>query len=76
MAIVFRFRTWDITNDCYRNSNRWATKQAIERVMGEIISDGVEVDDRFLGDEVDGMTARGVDAASPPSEDFQVKVPD
>ena len=58
MTTVYRFRTWDITNDCYQNSRRWATKEAIERVMGQIISDGIEVDDRLLGGEVDGMTAR------------------
>jgi hypothetical protein len=69
MAIVFRFRTWDITNDCYRNSQRWATKDAIQRVVGEAISEGVEIDDTFLGDEVDGMTARGFDPRHPPLSD-------
>jgi hypothetical protein len=61
MATVYRFRTWDITNDCYQPSNRWATEDAIKRVMGQITSEGVEVEDRFLGQEVDGMTARGFD---------------
>jgi hypothetical protein len=58
MTVVFRFRTWDIANDCYRNSQRWATKEAIARVMGEAISEGVEVDDQDVGGEVDDMTAR------------------
>jgi len=70
MAIVFRFRTWDIASDEYRNSQRWATEEAIERVQGERISEGVEVDDRFLGQEVDGMTARGFDPHHPPTGDF------
>lgn len=70
MAIVFRFRAWDITHDCYQNSQRWATKEAIERVSGEAISDGVEVNDSFLGGEVDGMTAPGFDPQHPPSSDF------
>jgi hypothetical protein len=61
MAKVYRFRTWDITNDCYQQSGRWATKEAIERVSGEATSEGVEVDDVYLGKEVDGMTARGFD---------------
>jgi hypothetical protein len=61
MATVYRFRTWDIVNDCYSESRRWATREAIERVQGEIISDAVEVDDSLLGGEVDGMTARHFD---------------
>lgn len=70
MAVVYRFRTWDIANDCYRNSQRWATRDAIARVMGEVIGDGVEVDDGFLGQEVDGMTARNFDPQHPPSSDL------
>jgi|HubBroStandDraft_4_1064222.scaffolds.fasta_scaffold05043_3 hypothetical protein len=70
MATVYRFRTWDITNDCYRESGRWATKEAVERVSGETISEGVEIDYRYLGHEVDGMTARGFDPHHPPSSDF------
>jgi hypothetical protein len=74
MTMVYRFRTWDITNDCYQESRRWATKEAIERVRGEINSAGVEVDDKYLGvgeGAVDGMTARGFDAHRPPFSDFQ-----
>lgn len=74
MATVYRFRTWDITNDCFQNSQRWATDEAIKRVMGEKISEGVEVEDRFLGAEVDGMTARGFDPNHPPLEGFQKHV--
>jgi hypothetical protein len=70
MAIVYRFRMWDITNDCFKESARWATKEAIEHIGGESISAGVEVDDGFLGHEVDGMTARGFDPRFPPSLDF------
>ncbi len=70
MAVVYRFRAWDIAHDCYRNSQRWATKEAIERVSGEPISEGVEVDDGFLGGEVDGMTARGFDPCHPPRREF------
>lgn len=70
MAIVFRFRAWDITNDCFRDSQRWATKEAIERVSGEAIGDGVEDNDKFLGREVDGMTERGFNPHHPPRMDF------
>ena len=65
-SVVYRFRTWDIANDCYQQSARWATKEAIERVSGESISEGVEVDNEYLGSEVDGMTARGFDPRNPP----------
>lgn len=74
MAIVYRFQTWDITNDRFQVSQRWGTKESIERVRGEIISDGVELADRFLGAEVDGMTARGFDPNTPPEEGFQTTV--
>ena len=70
MPLVFRFRTWDISNDCYQESRRWATKEAINRVMGEVISEGVEIDDGLVGGEVDGMTARGFDPHHPPSSGF------
>jgi hypothetical protein len=75
MVRVFRFRTWDIANDCYQQSRRWATKEAIERVNGEITSDSAEVDERYLGGEVDGMTARGFDPFKPASAGFQTRVP-
>ncbi len=71
MATVYRFRTWDITTDRYQESKRWAAGEPIQRVMGERISDGVEVDDALLGDEVDGMTARGFDPRRPPRNDFR-----
>lgn len=74
MATVYRFRTWDITNDRYQNSQRWATEEAIERVMGEKISEGVEVEDSLLGAEVDGMTTRGFDPYHPPRGGFQTQV--
>ena len=44
---------------------RWATKEAIERVSGEPVGDGVEIDDNWLGGEVDGMTRRGFDPHHP-----------
>ena len=66
MSTVFRFRSWDIANDCYQNSRRWATKEAIARVMGEVIGEGFEVDDQYIGGEVDAMTARNVDPRRPP----------
>jgi len=40
MTVVYRFRTWDISNDCFQESRRWATKEAIERVMGQVIQRG------------------------------------
>jgi hypothetical protein len=63
MTKVYRFRAWDIGNDCYQLSNRWATKERIEKLGGEIASDPVEVDEGRLprttaGDEVEGMLGR------------------
>lgn len=69
-SVVYRFLTWDITSDCYRNSQRWATKAAIARVMGEIIGEGVDVDDKYIGREVDGVSERNFDPHHPPSSHF------
>ena len=71
MIMVYRFLAWDATSDCYRRSERWATKERIEKLGGECIGDGVEVDDRSLGqrttgDEVEGMLARGRSPYPPP----------
>lgn len=74
MAIVYRFQTWDITNDCFQVSQRWATKDMIEQVQGEIVSQGVEIADSLLGKEVPGMTARGIDPQNPPETGFQTRV--
>jgi hypothetical protein len=70
MATVYRFHAWDVVNDIFQQSRRWATKEAIERAGGAIISDGVEVDDKYLGREVDGMTERNFDPHHPPRGDF------
>ena len=58
MAIVYRFRTWDITNDGYRDSQRWATLEAIEKICGEAFGEGVELGGSLVGQEIPGMTAR------------------
>jgi hypothetical protein len=74
MAIVHRFHTWDISTDLFRESGRWATKEAIARVHGEPIGEGVEIDEYFLGREVAGMTAVGFDARNPPTGGFQARM--
>lgn len=74
MATVYRFRTWEIATDTFRTSQRWATMEAIERAGGEPITNGVEIDDNYLGHEVDGMTARGFDPANPPTNEFRSRV--
>jgi hypothetical protein len=74
MTLVYRFHTWDPTNDALRVSTRWATKEAIEYVGGQATSEGVELDDKYLGAEVDGMTAVGFDARNPPQSGFQTRV--
>jgi hypothetical protein len=70
MAIVYRFQSYDIVNDVIKISRRWATREAIERVCGQAICEGAEVDDRYVGHEVDGMAACGFDPQHPPSSDF------
>jgi hypothetical protein len=65
MAQVYPFRMWDVDNDCFRQSSRYATKERIERMGGEIIGKPVEVDDNVLGQEIEGMTNRNFDPRPP-----------
>jgi hypothetical protein len=59
---VYRFTKYDISVDNNTKSRRWATREAIERVGGEVLEDtATEVDPVFLGDEIDGMTERNFD---------------
>jgi hypothetical protein len=54
---IHRFRLYDITSDTYRISRRWATRDTIELLGGDIIeSPAVEVDASVVGREIEGMT--------------------
>jgi hypothetical protein len=65
MATVYRFEAWNILTDCFHQSMRWATKEAIKDACGRALGDGIEVDDRFIGREIEGMTERGFDPRHP-----------
>jgi hypothetical protein len=56
---IHRFRLYDIKTDSFCTSLRWATKEAVDSVRGEII-DGTatEVDASVVGREIPGMTER------------------
>jgi len=59
---VYRFRLYDITTDGTRVSRRWATREAIERLGGEILEDTAsEVDAGAGASDIAGMTARDFD---------------
>jgi hypothetical protein len=59
---VYRFKKYDISNDENRQSRRWATREAIERIGGEVLEDtATEVDPSAVGTEIDGMTERNFD---------------
>jgi hypothetical protein len=54
---IHRFRLYDIDSDTYRISRRWATRDTIELLGGDIIeSPAVEVDASVVGREIEGMT--------------------
>lgn len=56
---VYQFTKYDINIDENIKSRRWATREAITRVGGEVLEDtAMEVDDSVLGKEIDGMTDR------------------
>jgi hypothetical protein len=60
---VYRFTVYDITTDERRRSLRWATREAIKRVGGDVLEDtATEVDDAAVeADGEPGMTVRGFD---------------
>jgi hypothetical protein len=63
---------YDVANDEMRKSRRWATRERIEWLGGEILEDtGVEVDSSLVGSEVEGMTARGFSPRSQLHAGFQ-----
>jgi hypothetical protein len=56
---VYRFKKYDISTDNNTESRRWATREAIKRIGGEVLEDtAVEVDAAVLGAEIEGMTER------------------
>jgi hypothetical protein len=61
MTVVFRFQTWDVSNDCYKLSRRLATREAIARIGGEPLGEGINIDASLLGTEIQGMTDRDFD---------------
>jgi hypothetical protein len=70
---VYRFTVYDITNDEQRRSRRWATREAIKSVNGQVLEHTeVEVDPSVLGREVEGMTERDFDPR--PRTGFQGQV--
>lgn len=56
---VYRFQRYDIVSDQTIRSRCWATREAIERVRGEVLEDtATEVDASVIGSEVPSMTER------------------
>ncbi len=56
---IYRFTLYDITSDGARQSRRWGTRDAIERIGGEVLVDtGTEVDISAVESEIAGLTAR------------------
>jgi hypothetical protein len=59
---IYRFTLYDITTDGARQSRRWGTRDAIERIGGEVLLDsGTEVDVAAVDSEICGLTARDYD---------------
>ena len=61
---VHRFRLYDINSDSYVVSRRWATRDVIEKLGGEIVgSPAIEVDASAVASDIDGMTPPDYDPA-------------
>jgi hypothetical protein len=65
---VYQFRTYDIHSDTIRVSRRWGTLQGIEGlgVGAQAIGDGIEVDARLVGGEIEGLSEIGFNPRMPP----------
>ena len=50
---IYQFRLYEAANDEMRKSRRWATREKIEWLHGEILE--------FVGSEIFGMTERDFD---------------
>jgi hypothetical protein len=62
---IHRFRLYDISSDMYRMSRRWATRDTIELLGGDIVeSPAVEVDASVVSREIEGMTEIDFDPKS------------
>lgn len=70
---VYRWAKYDISNDETKVSRRYATREAVARVGGEVIEgSGIEIDQSSVGAEIDGMTSRNFDPN--PRTGFQSQV--
>lgn len=70
---VYRWKKYDISTDEKRVSRRWGTREAIERMGGEIIADtATEVDESVIQSDIEGLTVRNFNPN--PRTDFQRQV--
>ncbi len=71
MPNVYKFRKYDIVSDETITSRRWATREAVKFVCGEVVEDTeTEVDASFL--DGNGMTEMNLDPHK--REGFQTKI--
>ena len=56
---IYCFTLYDITSDGIHQSRRWGTRDAIERIGGEVLVDsGTEVDASAVISDIPGLTVR------------------
>ncbi|HJW42619.1 MAG TPA: hypothetical protein VJ476_15495 [Rhizomicrobium sp.] len=59
---IYRFSLYDIQADGMHRSRRWATREAIDSVHGEVLEEtATEVDAAVVNTGIQGMTERGFD---------------
>ena len=68
MPKVYQSQPYDIRSDTVRVSKRWGTLKGIKElgVGAQTIGDGIEVESRFLGREIEGLTDIGFNPRRPP----------
>ncbi|MBG7619366.1 hypothetical protein I5R65_07810 [Herbaspirillum sp. AP02] len=73
---VYQFECYDIMSDQFIRSKRWATTAAIARIPGatQILESGIEVDERVIESDIEGMTQIGFNPGT--ASGFQREIED
>jgi hypothetical protein len=70
---IYQFTKYSIQSDGNQKSRRWGTREAIERLGGDVIEDTeIEVDASAVASDIEGLTVRNFNPR--PRTDFQTQV--
>ena len=56
---IYRFAVWDTSNDDYKLSRRWGTREGIKKICGKVLENTeLEINENVIGTEIEGLTVR------------------